>query len=471
MNDLFYFEELDKKLSGKVKEKVLSSHDTGNIKDAFPFISSRLTKVFNENINEILGELVRYTNNFEEPKFTNESDYTYSEHALVNNVVNQRNFENDENHDFLSGFLEDYLFKSTRELKPLHLYLFNFITLQEKKKGEKREKEKYSRFIYDLLFYKNDEIPSLFSTKTATNLLTELIIDSLPEIETKKLPMNQVENQYSNTIPQLKNLFIDDFLYLSSHKEYFINHFFQLIHYYIFQYVLQFLKKAQRFGEQEREGLEKFTFTFDWESGVGAYREAVQDYQLIKNNAQNLFVHIHCMSHLSQRKEDKAELRSYKDLLDELDRLEDKDREKQKLVHWIERYSELIQDTEVKVDHASSFPELFKKLFTQLQKGMSEEVSIKYGRNIENLGKGRFLKARGKHGFTLSLKQDDFLMLSAVTVKEKKMTLKEFFKQLEKRGLTFDQYSKKEAVKLLEQQNFIEKKSDSGDAKYVKPIL
>jgi len=473
MSGYFNFNEIENRLEKKKKTDGagLSSHDTGEVKYAFPFVSSRLTKVFNNNINEIIGELVRITNNFKEPEFNYDGDFTYSDYHLINNVVGNVEFPG-EHQDILAGFLEDFLFKNSSELKPLHLYLFNYIGLQEENKGEK---EKYSRFIYDLLFYNNSNTSSLFSSKDTDNLLTELIITSLPELESRKASKQIKGTQYTNTIPSLNQLFVDDFLFLSNHNEYFINRFFQLVHYYIFQYVLQFLKKAQKFGEDENpEALEPFYFTFDWETGVGGYREAVESYGFIKNNAQNLFVHVHCLSHLSHNSSNaNNELQSYTKVLEELQSLPEGEQhlEKDKLIEWINNYSKLIGKYPDDMGRDLEFHELFKILFTQLQKGMSDEVCSKYGKNIDNLGKNQFLKARGKHGFILSLKQDDFLMLSAVAVRDKKIPLKEFFKQLELRGVVFDQYSKKEAIKLLEQQNYIEKKSDSGDAQYVKPIL
>ncbi|GEN52419.1 DNA phosphorothioation-dependent restriction protein DptG [Halobacillus faecis] len=473
MSTVFYFEDIHKILSKKQTKNGLS-HDTGNVKDAFPFTSSKLTRVFNESINEIIGELVRITNNFKEPTFTDESDFTYSDYPLINNVVDNVEFRDDENHEVLAGFLEDFLFKNNSELKPLHLYLFNYITLLEEKKGDKKEKEKYSRFIYDLLFDNNEQISSLFSSKETNNLLTELIISSLPELESKGNNQQNKEPKYSNTLPLLKELFIEDFLYLSKQKDYFIKHFFNIVHFYTFQYVLQFLRKSQKFGNESLQKLDSFYFTFDWETGIGGYRQAVEDYRMIKNNAHNLFVHIHCLSHLSQSKEDRSDLKTYKAIIETLQELSSSEQleEKQKLIDWIKEYSNLAgQEVPNTVNEDSTFSDLFKALFSQLQEGMSKEVCLKYGKNIDNLGKSKFLKARGKHGYILSLKQDDFLMLSAVAVKNEKISLKEFFIELERRGMAFDQYSKKEAIHLLEQQNYIEKKSDSGDAQYVKPIF
>lgn len=42
---------------------------------------------------------------------------------------------------------------------------------------------------------------------------------------------------------------------------------------------------------------------------------------------------------------------------------------------------------------------------------------------------------------------------------------------MKKEGLFFDKYSKDEIEEFLTKLNLIDKKSDSGDAKYVRPIL
>ncbi|GGD08351.1 DNA phosphorothioation-dependent restriction protein DptG [Pontibacillus salipaludis] len=473
MSGYFNFEAIDNSLSKKKTEKGISSHDIGEVKFSFPF-TSHTTKVFSEGINEVIGELVRLTNNLDDPEITYDGDYTYSDYPLINNVIENVKFPGDQHQEKLSKFLEEYLFKGSQELKPLHLYLFNYIEVNK----DKNEKIKYARFIYDFLFYPNPEISSIFSSKDTDNLLTELIISSLKDLETRKKSKQIDGTKYSNTLPLLSELFVEDFMYLSKHKDYFINHFFNMIHFYIFQYLLQFLKKAQKFGEeQDLYYMEPFHFTFDWETGVGGYRDAVEDYKFIKNNANNLFVHVHCMSHISHNEafyNAGHELKNYTRVINELSHLSTEERlmEKEKLYNWVKKYSELIQeDLPESFNENMEFTEMFKVLFNQLQKGMSMGVRKKYGSNIDSIGKERFLKARGKHGFILSLKQEDFLMLSAVAVKDKKIPLKEFFNQLEVRGVAFDQYSKKEAVKLLDQQNYIEKKSDSGDAQYVKPIL
>lgn len=62
-------------------------------------------------------------------------------------------------------------------------------------------------------------------------------------------------------------------------------------------------------------------------------------------------------------------------------------------------------------------------------------------------------------------------MITAICIKEDKITLKDLFKEYERRGLFLDSYSQVEVIDLLGKLNLIDKKSDSGDAQYVKSIL
>ena len=62
-------------------------------------------------------------------------------------------------------------------------------------------------------------------------------------------------------------------------------------------------------------------------------------------------------------------------------------------------------------------------------------------------------------------------MLVAVSITQERIELKQLWEELEKRGVWLDHHSKEEVVKMLDKLNYMEKKSDSGDAQYVKTIL
>ena len=81
------------------------------------------------------------------------------------------------------------------------------------------------------------------------------------------------------------------------------------------------------------------------------------------------------------------------------------------------------------------------------------------------------MKRRGPHGYVLNIDKKFLYIITALCVKNEKIRLNDLFKEYERRGLFFDRYSKEEIVNLLNTWNLIDKKSDSGDAQYVKQIL
>ena len=91
--------------------------------------------------------------------------------------------------------------------------------------------------------------------------------------------------------------------------------------------------------------------------------------------------------------------------------------------------------------------------------------------NLEEIAKPYFLKRRGSYGYVLNINRDMLLMLTALCVKDNKIKLNQLFKEYEKRGIFLDKYSKVEVVDFLTKLNLIDKKSDSGDAQYVKPVI
>ena len=72
----------------------------------------------------------------------------------------------------------------------------------------------------------------------------------------------------------------------------------------------------------------------------------------------------------------------------------------------------------------------------------------------------------------LNLTEERLIFLTKLAIKnEEQLGLNEVFRQFELRGVFLDQPSKVELVNFYTKLNLIDKKSDSGDAQYVKRIL
>ena len=468
MGQVFY-----KDLLYELLEK--GKHDTGKAVEILPF-SSRRANDYRYKFRGVLGELVRIICGLEidskamenKDLFITEEGNPLSEH-IAKNVETKCD---DDKFDFIH-FMNNYLFNNS-EINPVHPYLFNYI--EEDGKKNKNEFLKFSRFINDILIQNNKTIKEIFMNKEADNVLTELVLENLSSLKERK----QNSSQYRPLINSLIKLYQEDIIYLSKYKDYFLTSFPIITQFYVFIYVSQLIIKFDQFTTGDLEDIKPFYFALDWES-INKRRMAANEFEgfkLIRNKSKNLFPHVHTLSQLSYnslngdpQNNEKLKVLSYTELYSAI---QEKGSEYEQeffiqLKEWINDYRNL---KKVKVlDTSNDIPSAFEVLHKCLKEGMNDEVSEKYGKNIEDLGATHFIKSRGSLGQVLNIKHEFLLLLTAVSVKDERIPLNNLFLEFQKRGVAFDLYSKKEIINLLDNLNIIDKKSDSGDSQYVKPIL
>lgn len=120
---------------------------------------------------------------------------------------------------------------------------------------------------------------------------------------------------------------------------------------------------------------------------------------------------------------------------------------------------------------ASSLRYLFDSIRTQFENTGRVRAYGSYANKFESYCK-KYLKSRGRSGLMLNLTEEDLIFITKLCIKnQEQMRLKDVFKAFEKRGIFLDDISQEHATEYYEKLNLIEKKSDSGDAKYVKRIL
>ncbi|USK86060.1 DNA phosphorothioation-dependent restriction protein DptG [Peribacillus asahii] len=459
----------------------LRKNDTGKALDVLPFLTKR-TKVIRTQFNEALGEYVRCISGFQLNKKVRKSDELYfSEEGneLAESIANEVEFkEEDDKYDFIR-FLNQFLFNQ-ENIKPIHPFLFNYMKIDK----HENEFEKYADFMSQVLVKENQEIQSIFNNKDSEDILTELILSKMDVVhEEKNRKGKKKRNQYQPLLDSLSNLYQEDLIYLSKYKDYFLTTFPILTHFYTFMYACQLIIKFEQFTEADMNSTQPLYFALDWES-MSKRRKAADElegFKYIKEKSINIFPHIHAISHLSHNsfnsdlfdeedKEKKIRFIPYSRLY-ELIKSEGEEYEAaflKELKQWIQEY--LAWASKDVLDDSENIPEAFKVFFRCLKEGTSTGVAKKFGENIEDLG-SPFIKSRGNLGQILNIKHDFLLLLTAVSVKDKRIPLNELFVEFEKRGIVFDRYSKKEIITLLDNHNILDKKSDSGDAQYVKPIL
>jgi DNA phosphorothioation-dependent restriction protein DptG len=445
-------------------------HDTGKTIDVLPFLTKR-TGAIREQFSKVLGEFVRNICELDlNEKSVKKHEFYMSsnENELSEHIANAVEFNGeDDRYDFIR-FLDDYLFNQD-DIRPIHPFLFNYIKIEKKYKNEFG---KYANFMKDILIQDNKEITSIFNEKVSDNILTELILDNLYELDKTE----EINKQYEPLLSSLTKLYQEDIKYLSRYKDYFLTSFPVITHYYVFMYACQLVVKFEQFTKADYNQVHPLYFGLEWES-MSKRRNAAEfeGFKFIKEKTENLFPHIHTMSQLSHNcfteGQDPIPFMTYSKIGQLVSEHGEADEEKFlfEVKEWIKEYSNWAK---VKIqDDSKNLDEAFKVLFKCLKEGTSKGVAEKYGKNLEDLGFSHFIKSRGSLGQILNIKHDFLLLLTAVSVKDKRIPLNELFIEFEKRGIAFDRYSKKEIIILFDKLNIIDKKSDSGDAQYVKPIL
>jgi DNA phosphorothioation-dependent restriction protein DptG len=466
MNHILLKNELENNIKKKPKGPGVI-HERGNVKDILPFNSSKKTKLMKDNYLSMMGAFVREICNLKLSNHKKSDEIFEEENILVNNLLSQVRCNDDDITFDLKRFLNQYLFND-EQIKPIHPYLYNFIPHQSK-----AEEEKFAVFMYDILIKEDNSLKNIFNKESSDDILTNLILENLSGIQTLD---NKKKKKYQVLSKKISELFNEDLLFLSKHKDYFLEHFPLLVHFYFFQYVCQLTIKLDQFESANLEHIEPLYFVLEWES-INKRRKAADDlegYKRVKNRAPNLFVHVHTLSqlsHLSFNTGDEKEFLTYKQILEELDMQGANAKETffVELTDWINHYT---TQANIKVEKQPvSIEQAFRILFNSLKQGMSTQVCVKYGSNIEDIGGNQFLKHRGSLGKVFNISHDLFLLLASICIKDERIPLNQLFSNLEIRGVALDRHSKKAAIELLDSLNIIDKKSDSGDAQYVKPIL
>lgn len=115
---------------------------------------------------------------------------------------------------------------------------------------------------------------------------------------------------------------------------------------------------------------------------------------------------------------------------------------------------------------------LFKCVEAQFLETDRKRANQFYNEKFLEYCKSRWVKNRKKSGLVLNLTERDIIFLTKICLRnEEKIRLNDLYREYEKRGIYLDNTSKEYLQEFFTKLNLIDKKSDSGDAQYVKRIL
>lgn len=397
-----------------------------------------------------------------------EIDKNFTSMSLLDQILSNEKIEkNKEDESDLKALLKDYLLDQSNELNIVHPLLYKYMTPTSdiSNKGEKD----IAQFFRDVFFKDVNDISDYFNSSelndhSNNNILTKLIIDNLPELNE-----NHVKKKYITKLDYVTSVFNEDISFALKNDDFLNKNIENIFAYYYFFYTTQLSLKINFEDKPSLDICEKVYYLLDTENASKNRRTINMGYDRIKSNNKTLLYKIYTMDYVNKLLNTKG--LTYTELIEYVNNLEQK--EYSEFIHYFKEFIQIYNKTTDKFGEINEdkFENLFIYFYNRLLDIKDQSPNSRFIGYFEDIGKKYFFKRRGRYSNVLNLSQDMLLTITALCVKEDKIKLKNLFKEYERRGIFFDNSSKKEVEHLLSKLNYIDKKSDSGEAQYVRRLL
>ncbi|MES2554990.1 MAG: DNA phosphorothioation-dependent restriction protein DptG [Bacteroidota bacterium] len=477
-------------LKGRLLKTNAFQHHTGYQINVFPFKTQPGGHVFKNDFvsfQGIMGETIRLSQQKELAKPQHIETYkTELKNTILGNVLQKVDTQE-------KSQLEDVLSKIYFEQdNGLFKYDFHVISYMNFINSNSAIKD-IPVFISDVFIKNHQGFETLLTNKGGDNILNQLISDCLPK-QTDKKESKREKQVFRNLAPKVIKLFQEDFDFLLANKDYFLENFELFFKYYYFFYFTQLSLKLDSFGK-EVYCIKPIYFSMDWEN-LSESRLSLHKlgWKKLSEHYERVFAHANALELINYISVDgeligdydeitslynsfqPSEKQEFKDCLEEL--LQFYKTEVETLIppaNWEECEQNLKTSLALRTFDQEITTQIYSLWYTiryQFENGKRNKPYKDYALWLSSFSKENFTKSGGRLGAKLVLSQEVLLFLTKLCVgTEEKIRLKVFWERLCERGITFDETSKLEIIKLFERINLIEKKSDSGDAQYIKSSL
>lgn len=322
------------------------------------------------------------------------------------------------------------------------------------------------------------ELVKNYYNKNIDNILYNIVLKSLPELKDKVYDIDK----FKCYLPFVRELFKEDLIFLLSDEELYKSSIKRFIEYYNMFYISQLAIKLNQFQKADLTKPDSVYYTLSFES-LSKNRTAYKfGWELLKGFVGDLFSHANTLELLNHCNID-AQL-GYVDLYEMFDDINEVKIEEQ-LENLCKTYISLRQNgidwNGFDVKRGNSGNKAFDKVYklfeaikyqfegkTSTRKGANDAYNNRFIVFVET----NFGKRRGSLGYCLNLNEEDIILLTKICIKDQgRLKLSVLFNEFEKRGISFDRDSRIKIIGLYEKLNLLEKKSDSGDAQYVRSVL
>lgn len=441
-------------------------HNTGRYFRLFPYkTKDKANQVV--SVQELIG---RYFCQLQECK-----GITITFDELLPKILSKVGLDSDQNsvEDF-KIILRDLFFDENGKIKlsnPKLLYLLNC----------PKDQAETANFLSDVLGKRArvKEIldKSIKAMDSQANVLENLVVSLLsPEAS-----QEEDRTPYFQVVTQFNELFESDLEFILQSVKRTQESLVDLLHLYYFTYVAQTALQLNNFLKGNRTQCVPIYFALEWERTSQRRQCCREGWKRLFPSIKSIFTHAFVLELLNQTKEEES--LDYIALAEIIKNEPEKEREITEQVKLMcdtyrdsiddcKEMRELVRSSTEASSLAKEIEYLFQSVDCQFTHTTRSNRQTSYANGFIGFCKEQFVQSRGPIGPLLILSETYLILLTKLAIKDKeKLRLNEVFKEFEKRGFFLDPKSKVCAMEYFEKLNLIEKKSDSGDAQYVKQIL
>jgi len=463
------------------------SHVTGNQIKILPFKTNPSGDNFSEDFKYfqgVVGELFRILNSKTQVELSknNGSFKLELKETILKAALDKVSTEQTEE---FKNMLTKLFFNDDHGLIKFNIRTLSYMNFINSHNAVKE----ISKFIFDI--YLSESITDIAFNEDASNenLLHQLIIQCLPELN--KINTKSRVTGYFNLFPELKVQFLEDFTFLSSNNPFFLKHVEDFFKYYYFHYLNQLLLQLKDF-EKGTSRVKPIYYTMDWETlSENRLSSHSIGWKQLNKCSEPIFAHVNTLELLNYITVDGRPVEDYKNIVSLIASFNND--EKQKFHDYVNELITFYTDNITVFDTGKNWDDcerllefalinenfddpifisiysLWFKIKYQFENSSRSKPYSDYSKWYSQFVKVNYTKNRGRLGNTTVLSQELLLFLTRICIgNEDKIRLKTLWDKFKDRGIVFDETSKLEITKLFEKINLIEKKSDSGDAQYVK---
>lgn len=400
----------------------------------------------------------------------NESKYYERNDQAVEEIIENGKFDQEPSKAAFANYLKNEM----KEIENGNVYKFEqlkYIPFTETSKEAKGELM-YFHFFYDLFIRQNiEEIQEIFSAVESQDLLSTIMNLTMVEQANFDEPA-----QYKQLFPFMQKQFVEDLRVLATNPTFLITNLEEFFVQYCYFALTQMIVQTNRYTEFNAEKPFPVVLFLNTES-TQKWRDGYRyGYKLLKEEFRYFYAHEHVLNILGANTFADNGNWFYHDYATFFKEQgpEAEQQFVQSIYQWIEEVMAVRIDdvTPIPYKH-QTLEEAFRDLVELVRLQVKDEVYSRYTKAFDMFLRRFYRKNGGSLGSLLAVSPKQLLTMIAVCVgpKNSRLELNYLWAELEKRGVFLDDQTKEEVVHLLDQLNYLDKKSDSGDAQYVKAIL